>query len=55
MKMYTIIPTERFKSDVEYYEEKKNFKHIDEDIGIVVKDLIVGNLIGDEIPRATFK
>lgn len=49
--MYTIIPTEKFKSDIEYYETKKNFKHIDEDIGLIVKDLIKGNLIGNAIPR----
>ena len=53
--MYTIIPTEKFKSDIEYYESKKKFKHIDEDIGTVVKDLVTGNLIGTEIPRITFK
>ena len=33
--------------------QKKKFKHIDEDIGIIVKDLVVGNLVGDEIPRIT--
>lgn len=49
--MYTIIPTERFKSDIEYYESKKKFKNIEKDIGIVIKDLVVGNLIGDEISR----
>ncbi len=53
--MYIIIPTEKFKSDIEYYENKKRFKHIEEDIGIVVKDLVTGNLIGDEIPRFTSK
>ena len=53
--MFTIIPTERFKSDIEYYETKKKFKHIDEDIGVVVKDLVTGNLVGDEIPRFTYK
>lgn len=53
--MYTIIRTEKFKSDIEYYESKKKFKHIDEDIGTVVKDLVTGNLVGDEIPRITFK
>lgn len=53
--MYTIIPTERFKEDIEYYETKKKYKHIDEDIGTVVKELVTGNLIGDEIPRITLK
>lgn len=51
--MYTIIPTEKFKQDIEYYESKKKFKHIEEDIGTVVKDLLTGNLVGDEIPRLT--
>ena len=53
--MYIIIPTERFKTDIKYYESKKKFKHIDEDIGKVIKDLVVGNLIGDEIPRITLE
>lgn len=53
--MYSVIPTEKFKSDVEYYENKKKFKHIDEDIGTVVKDLVIGNFVGTEIPRITFK
>lgn len=53
--MYTIILTDKFKSDIEYYESKKKFKHIDEDIGTIVKELVTGNLIGDEIPRLTLK
>ena len=53
--MYTIIPTEKFKEDIEYYESKKIFKHIDEDIGTVVKDLVTGNLVGNEIPRIALK
>ena len=48
--MYIIIPTENFKKDIEYYESKKKFKHIDTDIGVVVKDLILGNFVGKEIP-----
>lgn len=53
--MYTIIPTEKFKEDVEYYEKKKKFKHIDDDIGSVVKELILGNLVGDVISRHWIK
>ena len=53
--MYTIIPTDRFKQDMDYYERKKKFRHIEEDVGNVVKDLVMGNLVGDEIPRFTFK
>ncbi len=47
--MYTIIPTEKFKSDIEYYEKKKKFRHIDSDIGTVIKELVKGDLIGDPI------
>lgn len=32
MWMYTIIPTKKFVEDIEYYEKKKKFRHIDEDI-----------------------
>ncbi len=53
--MYTIVLTEKFKEDIEYYESKKKFKHIDEDIGSVVKDIAMGNLVGAEIPRITFE
>lgn len=49
--MYTIIPTEKFKSDIEYYERKKRFRHIDSDIGSVVKELVKGDLIGKPIER----
>lgn len=47
--MYKIIPTEKFIEDIEYYESKKRFKHISEDVDSVVKDLTKGNLVGEEI------
>ena len=50
-----IIPTSQFKKDIEYYETKKGFSHITEDIGKVVIDLTRGNLVGNEIPRTTYK
>ena len=53
--MYTIILTDKFQTDIEYYEKKKKFNHIDEDIGTVVKDLSKGILVGEEIPRFTFE
>ena len=40
-----IIPTSQFKKDIEYYETKKGFSHITEDIGKVVIDLTRGNLV----------
>ena len=48
--MYTIIPTERFNSDVKYYIKKKHYVRIGEDIKKVTDELQSGNLIGDEIP-----
>ena len=51
MNKYTIIPTDKFKEDVEYYVKKKKYTHIDEDIKSVTNELEKGNLIGDEIPR----
>jgi len=50
--MYTIIPTEKFKEDVEYYEKKKNFTNITNDINTVVQELKIGNLVGVPISRA---
>ena len=53
--MYTVVLTDKFKEDMEYYETKKRFKHIDEDIGKVIESIEKGNLIGEEIPRITLK
>lgn len=47
--MYTIIPTERFNSDVKYYIKKKHYIRIGEDIRTITDELQNGNLIGDEI------
>lgn len=51
MAEYTVIPTDKFNDDVEYYVKKKKYKHIDEDIKSVTDELEKGNLIGDEIPH----
>lgn len=48
--LYMVIPTPRFIQDIEYYEKKKKFKNITNDIDSVVKDLEIGNLVGDDIP-----
>ena len=47
--MYTVIPTEKFQSDIEYYEKKKRFKHIDDDVNSVVEKLEKGELVGTPI------
>lgn len=46
---YTVIPTPKFLQDIDYYEKKKKFKNITDDIDNVVKDLELGNLVGDDI------
>ena len=51
MAEYTVIPTDKFNDDVEYYVKKKKYKHIDEDIKSVTDELEKGNLIGAEIPH----
>lgn len=48
---YTVIPTPKFEKDIEFYEKKKRFKHIVEDISEIVNELEEGNLIGDIIPE----
>jgi len=49
--MYSIILTDKFRKDIEFYERKRKYKKVKDDIGQVVKELSLGNLIGDEIPR----
>lgn len=46
---YEIIPTEKFIDDLEHYERKRKFRHIDDDVQTVVDELEKGNLIGDAI------
>lgn len=47
--IYEVYPTPQFIKDVKYYKKKKKFKHVDDDIDAVVKEIENGNLIGDEI------
>lgn len=47
---YTVIPTPKFLQDIEYYEKKKKFRNITDYVDSVVKDLEIGNLVGDDIP-----
>jgi len=51
MTEYTVIPTDKFNKDVEYYVRKKKYTHIKEDIKRVTDELEKGNLVGDEIPN----
>ena len=50
---YTVIPTDKFLSDIKYYIQKKNFLHIDDDIEEIVEALEKGKLIGDAISNVS--
>lgn len=47
--MYEVILTDRFVDDMNFYKRKKKYTKIEDDVEEVVKELEVGNLIGDEI------
>ena len=47
--MYNIIPTPRFLQDVEYYQKKKKYKKITNDIDTITDQLEKGHLLGDVI------
>jgi mRNA-degrading endonuclease RelE of RelBE toxin-antitoxin system len=53
-KVYDVITTKQFESDVKYYIRKKKFTHIIDDIESVTSELEKGNLIGDVIPGLSF-
>ena len=53
--MYTVISTERFSKDVEYYFKKKRYFKIGEDIKEITDELEKGNLVGTEISGLKIK
>jgi mRNA-degrading endonuclease RelE of RelBE toxin-antitoxin system len=53
-KVYNVIVTKQFESDVKYYVRKKKFRHIVDDIESVTSELEKGNLLGDAIPELSF-
>lgn len=53
--MYEIIPTLKFKSDIEYYIRKRRFINITDDIDPIVEELKCGNFIGDPITEVVSK
>lgn len=46
---YQIIPTPKFQEDVKFYERKRKYYHIDDDVESIVEELEKGNLIGTPI------
>ncbi|SCY76713.1 hypothetical protein [Butyrivibrio sp. INlla14] len=51
MSNYTVIPTDKFIEDMEFYYKKKKYTHIDEDVKKITDELEKGNLLGTEIPN----
>lgn len=46
---YEVIPTPKFEEDLDYYERKRKFKHIEDDVNKEVEKIEEGILIGDPI------
>lgn len=46
---YNIIVTPRFEQDIIYYQRKKKFTKITDDLQDIIDELSNGNLVGDEI------
>ncbi len=47
---YSVIPTPKFEEDLDFYERKRKYTKIEDDLDNVIQELKKGNLIGDEIP-----
>ena len=50
---YNIIATKQFEKDIKMYQKK--FKSVGDDVDEIVKELKVGNLIGNAIPNIKMK
>jgi mRNA-degrading endonuclease RelE of RelBE toxin-antitoxin system len=46
---YEIVVTPRFEKDLEYYEKKRKFKHIEDDIDDEIQKIEEGTLVGEPI------
>ena len=51
---YTVIPTPKFEKDLDYYERKKKFTKIYDDVDEVVRELEKGNLIVNVIKNLKY-
>lgn len=48
---YNILITPQFKKDIKYYKKKKKYLKIIDDIDSVIKELEIGNFLGEKIPN----
>lgn len=46
---YEVIPTPKFEDDIKFYEKKRKYLHITDDVDEVVAEIKEGNLVGDPI------
>jgi mRNA-degrading endonuclease RelE of RelBE toxin-antitoxin system len=47
--MYNVILTPKFKKDLKFYETKRKYRNIEDDIDETIEDLENGNLIGSPL------
>lgn len=48
--MYRIEATKQFQKDIKFYENKKHFTNIEEDVEPIINKIEKGEFPGDEIP-----
>ncbi|MBE6743685.1 MAG: hypothetical protein E7569_05580 [Ruminococcaceae bacterium] len=46
---YAVVSTPKFEEDIKFYIKKRKYKHIDDDLNIVIEQLELGNFLGDSI------
>lgn len=53
--VYTVVVTPKFEKDMEFYRNKRKYKHIQDDLNKVIVELEKGNLLGDPIADINLK
>lgn len=48
---FLIIPTASFEKDMKFYQRKKKYFHIIDDIENIIEELKKGNFLGEDIPE----
>lgn len=46
---YSVIPTEKFEKDLDFYYRRRKYRKIEKDISPILEQLEEGVLVGDEI------
>jgi mRNA-degrading endonuclease RelE of RelBE toxin-antitoxin system len=48
---YNVIPTPKFEEDLDFYERKRKYTNIEDDLEDIINNLKNGNFVGDEVPN----